>query len=558
MVDGEPIDQFPVVEEAKPVLPPEEERPLTKSAAAVAEIMANAVPSTAKDFSVPDLKGDPETTVIAVMEDDTIIPGVEVLALQAQAVSEGVGTADSMQNFLRRAGLIKRGHSVEDLLKFIQKGELPLANDGCVLVYKLLRRTDVEGVFVDCHSGNVKQRVGSFVHMEENLVDKNRRVDCSNGLHVARRDYLHSFGGDVCVLAKLAPEDVIAVPEYDARKLRAKGYHIIAELSEADRCLVVSNKPMQDQVLLGNVIAGNHVGILERVEITQGYGGGLIVTPVADAVEAIQALDPNLTGSSLDHLPQAGAEVSKVDARALALSLPTPAPASTGVQPPAYCAAPVETVLQPPHMPVVEQALVEAPKKLTTLQWLLKDWANAETGEEKLSAAQALMHFKKSAKKSWTALGVDIKVWEPAAKLVEGDKPLNVAAPTPVPVKPAAKVKVTTKGNTTVVKATARKGVDLRDVIGMPVPAVKKAATPKSTPKVKTVETTLKAPPAVKMPGKRSQKEEAAHLLEIYTKNPDYINCKQLVAFKKASKKGWSALGIDEKTGKKAEERVKV
>ncbi|MNF24254.1 hypothetical protein D3C85_469150 [compost metagenome] len=548
MVNGEAVDDLsdfePVVEEAKPVLPPEEERPLTKSAAAVAEIMANAVPASNPNFSVPDVKGEEETTVIAVLGDNTVIPGCEALTGQAAAMSEGIGSGTGMQNFLQRAGMIRRGHSVEDLLKFIQKGELPLADDGCVLVYKLLRRTKDEGVFVDCHSGNVKQRVGSFVHMDEKMVDPNRLQDCSNGLHVARRDYLKNFGGDVCVLAKLAPEDVIAVPQYDARKLRAKGYHIIAELSDADKNRVCGDKPMEDQVLLGNAIAGNHVGILEHVEITQQKGGGLKITPVEGVVEGAPALDHSLTGSSLDHLPVPGemSEHNVVDARALALETAAPKP-MTIFQPGGDAYVPM---LTEPHMPVVEQALAEAPKpKVTLLQSLLDAWVAADTATDKLIAAKSLLTFKKQSKKSWTALGVSITVWEAATKLVELEA---VAQSLPKAVSPND------------------------DHLLSKVPKVKKAAPPlkptpapkpikakkPSTPKVKAVETTLKAPPVPKTPGKRSQKEEAAHLLEIYTNNPDFINAKQLVAFKKGTKKGWEAIGIDEKLGKKLEARVKV
>lgn len=513
----------PVVEEAKPKLPPEEERPLTKSAAAVAEIMANAVPSTSKNFSTPAVPGEEATTVIAVLEDNTVIPGVEMLSQQAQAVSEGIGSSMGMQNFLRRAGMIRRGHSVEDLLKFIEKGELPLADDGCVLVYKLLNRTDEEGVFVDCHSGKVRQGVGSFVHMKESLVDPNRAQDCSNGLHVARRDYLRNFGGDVCVLAKLAPEDVIAVPRYDARKLRAKGYHIIAELSEADRNLVTGNRPMEDQVLLGNAIAGNHVGILEYVEITQQMGGGLVVTPVEGAVTEAPALDESLTGSSLDHLPseQFDPEKNSVDARALALEVAKPVPVTEQGLPP----KPVVKVSK-------TDELVQAFRK------------TAGDPVANLAAAKALLDFKKQAKKSWTALGISIDDWEAATQVVEKDV-AAASLPKAVPPNDDKRFPVLAGNND---------GLPAKPV------KVKKAAPPKPTPKakVKPVETVMKAPVAPKAPGKRSQKEEAAHLLDIYTKNPDFINAKQLVAFKKGTKKGWGAIGIDEALGKKLENRVKV
>lgn len=508
------VDELP--EPPEVILPPAEQRPLTKNAQAVAEIMQQATPSSSAKFSAPDVEGEEETTVLAVLSDNTVIPGCEALVNQAQAVSENLSSGTAMENFLRRAGTMKRGHSVEDLLKFIQKGELPLANDGSVLVYKLLRKTNQEGVFVDCHSGNVKQRVGSFVHMAETLVDPNRSRDCSNGLHVARRDYLHSFGGDVCVLAKLAPEDVIAVPQYDARKLRAKGYHIIAQLSDTDRSLVMSNRPMTDQVLLGNAVAGNHVGILEMVEITESYGGGLRVTPVADTGAVAVVLDQNLSGSSLDHLPteEFDPERNSVDARDLALK-----------------------VAKPVAEPVVKVARALKPKPVSHLQQLIINFEDAATPVAREVAATELVAYKKSVKKSWTALGVD-------AQTV--DQILGLTTPKPAVAKPAKSTPVNRKAEPvkvakTKAKAPAKGSVEeVRKHFNMdkPTPAPKADA-----PKEK----------------KMTQQEQMAHLVELYNRNPDKQNAKEIVAFKQKVKKSWEVLGVtDEKFIKKITERAKL
>ena len=562
VVNGVAQDQAePVLlktEPVKPKLPPAEERPLTKSESAVAEIMAAAKPATSRDFSIPDAAGEEETTVLAVLADNTIIPGCEALVNQAQAVSEGISSGTGMENFMRRAGMIKRGHSVEDLLKFIQKGELPIADDGCVLVYKLLNRTSVAGEFVDCHSGRVKQRVGSRVHMAESMVDARRSQDCSNGLHVARRDYLRTFGGDVCVLAKLAPEDVIAVPQYDARKLRAKGYHIIAELTEADRRRVCQDEPMEDQVLLGNCIAGNHVGILEYVEITASKGGGLVVTPVEGAVAGSPALDQELKGTSLDHLPNTSEfdiERNSVDARALALdvvgtkttnpdgsiselvdngdgslgALTTGVPIGEPVMFDATAAVPIPvptTIFQPggaAHIPPTSAA-----RPIDTLVRNFKLTLG-------LSEARALLDFKKKCKKSWTALGVSIAVWEKATKLVDA----HMTTP-PAPVIPeVAKPKPAAPA--------------LEDI-----PKVKKAAPAKpAVPKRKAELTQLAAvqPKAVKM----TQQESMAKLVDIYNRNPDKQNAKEIVAFKQKAKKSWDVLGVtDAKFIKKITERAKL
>lgn len=599
VVNGVAQDQAePVLlktEPVKPKLPPAEERPLTKSESAVAEIMAAAKPATSRDFSVPDVQGEEETTVLAVLADNTIIPGCEALVNQAQAVSEGISSGTGMENFMRRAGMIKRGHSVEDLLKFIQKGELPIADDGCVLVYKLLNRTGEEGEYVDCHSGRVLQRVGSRVHMAESMVDARRSQDCSNGLHVARRDYLRHFGGDVCVLAKLAPEDVIAVPQYDARKLRAKGYHIIAELTEDDRRRVCQDEPMEDQVLLGNCIAGNHVGILEYVEITKSKGGGLVVTPVEGAVAGSPALDQELKGTSLDHLPNVNdfdIERNSVDARALALDQSVAGIAVLAVvedklgdqivdaakdmlqegpdgADEAYFREPVETVSDSPATPA-QPVKVQQARPIDALVQTFRDAAGNPL--EQLQAARALLAYKKQCKKSWTALGVTIAVWGKATQMVdahmapaktETEHLLKSPANAERLLESVAQAK---EGNLVKVPVSPPKAKTIKAPAKpkpaapalKDIPKVKKAAPAKpAVPKRKAELTQLAAvqPKAVKM----TQVEAMAKLVDIYNRNPDKQNAKEIVAFKQKAKKSWDVLGVtDAKFIKKITERAKL
>lgn len=341
--------------------------PQTASQAAVAEIMANATPVSSLEFHAP--LGEDET-VVAVTSSGGIIPGIEKIDVQIQAVASKLGSAEGVKNFFERVSKVQRRHSVQDLLTFMEKGELPIADDGTVLVYKRLQSTNQAGVFVDFYSGNVKQKVGSKVFMSEDLVDPDRHNECSNGLHVARRDYLSSFNGNVCVLAKLAPEDVIAVPHRDPRKLRAKGYHIIAQLSEEDANLVCSNRPMKDTVLLGNAAAGNHVGVLETVEITQQYGGGLIITPVAEATEVV--MEEAKQAVSLDELPEVAKEGTSVDAAKVAKQVVTKR--KSGRQ---------------------QQA-----------ETLLKGVLEGKTGKVQIQKAKELLAFKKAAKVSWDKLGI--------------------------------------------------------------------------------------------------------------------------------------------------------
>lgn len=372
--------------------------PDSKAQAAVNEIMSHAVPATSLCFHEPMTKDE---TVVAVMpENGILVSGVEKLDIQIQAVAAKLGSAIGVQRFFERVASVKRNHSVSDLLTFMQKGELPIADDGSVLVYKRLQSTRTPGVFVDCHSKKVTQRVGSHVFMDEKLVDANRRTECSNGLHVARRDYLTAFNGNVTVLAKLAPEDVIAVPHADARKLRAKGYHIIAQLSDEDARLVNSNRPMKDTVLLGNAVAGNHIGIIETVEITQGYGGGLIITQVTEKPAEV-VLDESKQTQSLDAIEQHTKESSQVDAVALAKSI---GDKKSGRQ---------------QRAEELMVAVMQAPNQ-----------------NEQIAAANRLVGFKKASKVSWERLGITEK---------EAQRVIDIAAgsftPEPAPVKKEKPVK---------------------------------------------------------------------------------------------------------------------
>lgn len=407
-----------VHEDSHKPLDEEAKRPLTKSEAAVAEIMANAVPASAPDFAMvsPATIGngaqeDTEEMIVAVTSDNTIIPNADLIAKQISAVSAGVTSAAGFTLFMERAASVKRSHTVEDLLKFMEKGELPIADDGTVLVYKRLNSSREDGIFTDLHSGLVKQKVGSFVHMAPEMVDPNRSADCSHGLHVARRDYLRAFSGNVTVLCKLAPEDVIAVPHGDARKLRASGYHIIARLSNEDAALVCQDKPMKDLSLLARCVAGDHAPILEYVEIKGSKGTGLVVTPAGE----VEVVTPNEVREviSLDSLKEDGGDLP-VDARAIAIDLAkgkdktvvaiveegvvtsvkeVPAPVAKAVK----AKAPTNKAVKPAVQPKAKKVnQVEEMAKLVGLYNKNPDKANA----------RAIYAFKQKSKKGWDVLGV--------------------------------------------------------------------------------------------------------------------------------------------------------
>lgn len=146
-----------------------------------------------------------------------------------------------------------RKSAVDSLFDFIEANNIPLYEDGDLLVYKRVR-----GDYKDIHSGTFDNSVGTKVAIEPWEVDEDRDNTCSNGLHVCARQYLPSFGagsGNRVVICKVSPASVVAVPrDYNNSKMRVFAYDVVGELTDADaaealdRNLVVSQTNSYDNV----------------------------------------------------------------------------------------------------------------------------------------------------------------------------------------------------------------------------------------------------------------------------------------------------------------------
>ncbi len=262
---------------------------------------------------------DPDADHMVATVGDKRIPGVENLKPHMEhAVS--TGNTKGMEAFLSRiAGVIEtRQHSIDELLHFMSKADLPIADDGCIIAYKVLKRSGDH--YVDCHSKKVPQRPGSLVMMDEARVDPSRRHECSSGFHIARRGYIGSFSGDVCVLVKIAPEDVIAVPYNEPNKMRVAKYHIIFELPIEGYRLLKANRPMTQDArsaqMLAAAIAGNH---MEPIEMVMQTNDGIEITPLENGKPApkrtkakAHALDDTTAIKPVDEINKA-AEAAKAE-----------------------------------------------------------------------------------------------------------------------------------------------------------------------------------------------------------------------------------------------------
>ena len=411
---------------------PDADEAKAKKAEAVKEILANDVPSTDPNFKAPvadihDANGqlvqEGTETMVAVVGGN-VVAGVEKLAHLVDDATKNKHNAVGLKRFIERLAAVadKRAHSVEDLLKFIERGDLPIADDGCIVAYKILaNKADSKGTFVDCHTRKVPQKVGSHVHMDISLVDPNRRNECSNGLHVARRGYLGGFGGDVCTLIKVAPEDVIAVPLYDANKMRVCGYHIIDLLPNEDFSKLRRDKPITDtkegSLRLGKALKGDHVGILEHVKIGAQHGGDVTITPVKDVKKAKAAAKNVQTAT-------------KRQAKAVT------------AQKPAHTLDADKVAADKVARDVVAQKAAGGSARAQAAQNYFSAMVEESDQLKKYEIASALMEFKKKAKVSWDKLGLtEVQVAQVVS--AAATKPVDFEEPEPVkeaPKKVKAKV----------------------------------------------------------------------------------------------------------------------
>lgn len=403
----------PKVTQGKPAEPTKQE----KLAAASEKLKALGAVSTDDASFHEDVKED---EAIVAVTSAGVVPGVEGLQRHLRQASK-LKDYKGFNRFLERlAPVVKdRRHSVEDLMKFMEKAELPIADDGCILFLKRLnfKEKDADGrrVFVDCHSGRIKQWVGMKVQVREDLVDPDRRKDCSNGLHVAAMSYITGFSGNVTILGKVAPEDVFAVPEYSTNKMRVAAYHIIAELPEKERSNVCNgvylSKTDVGKKLLNDAIVGNHTAPTDLVMVGGHMGSNLKYT--------------QLTGGTVEQI--------RTTASKEALDMEESLKDN-------QIAEPVKALdVKPVNKPAVEIKPAKAPTVKEQILELVKEFQNATSPEDKLAAADLLVELRGKAKKPWGAFGVDSSIVDEIAKVRSTQERLEEAKAEPVKVSKPAK-----------------------------------------------------------------------------------------------------------------------
>lgn len=455
---------------------------------ATAQIMASAQSVSDPKFVTAE-HNEHSDTMIAAVEDAstgelTIVPGMENLQAQfARAVK--LGSAKGAENFIKRIAAVigERKHTIDELLNFMSKGDLPIADDGSILAYKVLTTGygEKKGYFVDCHTKSVQQRVGSFVRQLH--YDENRRTQCSTGLHIARRGYLKGFPGNTIVLVKVAPEDVIAVPLGEPDKMRARGYHIVSSVPDNEHATLRANRPLEGteaKKLLAMAIAGDHIDVIEEVVI--GGPKGTEVKAVAKPVGEVKVAKPP--------------KPSKKTAEAEAL------PDETKKQ-----------IAPPVDVKKTSDAAVTAKTESRTdkaARLIAVVNGSKNSHNDRRQAALDLQALKKQTKISWDKLGLDAKDVEEVARLAsseeKAEKVEEIAKATP---------KTTPRANKPAAGTKEKKA---------PVAPATSTKEPSRQDKAKALLHTINK-------GKTKEIRRQAY--------------QDLIALKKTSKVGWGQLGVE-------------
>ena len=127
----------------------------------------------------------------------------------------------------------------------------------------------------DVYSGRIKQKIGEVVKIDRiKFNEEERRNACGYGLHVGAFSY--SFSGNVRVLVKVYPEDVIACNPNE-EKLRTCKYQIVSfvdEQVEVKELLINLTKEQQD--------IANGIGSDDDIDSENPFTAGDIIRAVGD------------------------------------------------------------------------------------------------------------------------------------------------------------------------------------------------------------------------------------------------------------------------------------
>lgn len=130
--------------------------------------------------------------------------------------------------FIERLGLNPDKAVRDQLFRWLEETDMPITSDGHFLAYKYVRQ-DMKS----SHDGKTLHEIGKPTEMKREDCDPDPDNHCSRGLHFAGWSYMrYCGGGEVKLLLKIDPVDVVCCPKDYEGKGRCCRYTPIAIINE--------------------------------------------------------------------------------------------------------------------------------------------------------------------------------------------------------------------------------------------------------------------------------------------------------------------------------------
>jgi hypothetical protein len=150
--------------------------------------------------------------------------------------------------------------SRKHLFHFVERNGITITETGDMLLYKGVNSDltskhagygIVNGVLFE--KANLDNSVGNVVEIPRSMVDDNRNVACSKGLHAGDYSYASDFAnGGVLLRVLVNPRDVVSVPSDSAdRKVRISRYSVLEQNPDnyTKPTIVLQPEPSREEVL---------------------------------------------------------------------------------------------------------------------------------------------------------------------------------------------------------------------------------------------------------------------------------------------------------------------
>lgn len=154
--------------------------------------------------------------------------------------------------------------AVHEIYDYCKAMDFEITDDGYFLAYKKVRK-DLGSIF---DKGKTKHKIGEYTEVK--MYDTERTNVCSKGLHFCSKSYLQYYPGEVIIIVKVNPMDVVSIPvDYNFAKGRCRKYLVVGILDDKNKTLKDVDESTLDKSV--GTILRNESRIEETVRLMKKY-----------------------------------------------------------------------------------------------------------------------------------------------------------------------------------------------------------------------------------------------------------------------------------------------